>query len=166
MSTKTLPIRCRQLSASTLTFINDFINIVNSSTLWYKGAIPDVSQRSNQDASCIVYNKAKDTKMGTEPEQIEQKEQTMTPEELERFEKSLSIRPEYNWLTQNPSPWRNMSEVATGMGVSRQTIKSWCERGQIPGAIDYGQDIGWRMPRSGLIEFIANLQRGASGQAG
>lgn len=88
----------------------------------------------------------------------------MTPEELQRAEALLALRPEFAWLTGNGATWFNVSEVANGSGVARPTVTAWCERGLIPGAIYY-EGVGWRMPRSGLLEYFAGLQRGQS-QAG
>jgi Helix-turn-helix domain len=82
----------------------------------------------------------------------------MTPEELKEAEATLALRPEFSWLTGDPSAWRNVTDVANGAGVTRQTAAAWCERGLIPGAIYY-EGIGWRIPRSGLIEYFAGLQR-------
>lgn len=90
----------------------------------------------------------------------------MTPEELMAAEAALAARPEFAWLTGDVSAWRNVTEVANGSGVTRPTITAWCERGLIPGAIYYA-GVGWRIPRSGLIEYFAGLQRRDGGaQAG
>ena len=85
----------------------------------------------------------------------------MTPEELQAAEQLLAQWPEYACLTdeRGAKSWYNVAEIARGAGVSRDTARDWCEKGAIPGAIYYGPDIGWRVPRSGLIEYLAGLQR-------
>jgi excisionase family DNA binding protein len=87
----------------------------------------------------------------------------MTPQELAEAEAMLARRPEYAWLTQGEN-WFNLSEVAAGMGISRDTVRKWCEEGKIPGAVNYGDKLGWRMPKSGLVEYFASLTQGKSGQ--
>lgn len=89
----------------------------------------------------------------------------MTPEELQAAEARLAERPEYDWLVGDArKAWYQVAEVARGAGVSRDTVRNWCERGLIPGAVNY--DVGWRMPRSGLVEFFARQQRGGTASAG
>ena len=84
----------------------------------------------------------------------------MTPEELKAAEAQLAQRPEYEWLTGEMSrAWYNVAEVARGAGVARDTARDWCKDGKIPGAIDDGDSVGWKVPRSGLIEFFTTLQR-------
>lgn len=88
----------------------------------------------------------------------------MNAEQLAQAESALRLRPEFTWLTGDLASWRNVSDVAAGAGVTRATVNKWCEEGLIPGAIYY-EGIGWRIPRSGLIEYFANVQRRHS-QAG
>jgi predicted DNA-binding transcriptional regulator AlpA len=95
-----------------------------------------------------------------EGETLESEAQHMSPEELKAAEEQLAQRPEYDWLTRDPArAWFNVSEVARGAGVARPTVYDWCKDGRIPGAIDYGDSVGWKIPRSGLIEFFTSLQR-------
>lgn len=91
----------------------------------------------------------------------------MTPEEIQAAEQDLRRVPEFSWLTGSPAAWWNVSEVAKGMGVGRPLVTAWCEDGKIPGALYY-EGAGWRMPRSGLVEYFAGLQRdaGRSSKAG
>jgi hypothetical protein len=88
----------------------------------------------------------------------------MTPEELQEAERLLSSRPEYNWLTQSGKQWFNLTDVARGSGLSRDTVRGLCESGSIPGVVYYNPDIGWRIPYSGLVEYFDRLLRGGSGQ--
>jgi hypothetical protein len=83
----------------------------------------------------------------------------MTPEELQAIVERLAKWPEYDWLTQSGESWFKVSDVAEGLGFSRETVRAMCERGAIPGAVFYGQQLGWRMPQSGLLEYLAGLQR-------
>lgn len=92
----------------------------------------------------------------------------MTPEQLAAAEAMLARRPEFAWLTGDPAAWRNVKDVAAGAGVARATVNKWCEDGLIPGAIYY-EGIGWRIPRSGLIEYFGRVVergRGSAASAG
>lgn len=86
----------------------------------------------------------------------------MSPEELQRAEQRLAQRPELAWLISSGKQWFNITDVANGSGLSRNTVRDFCERGRMPGAVYYGPEIGWRIPRSGLIEFFIRT----SGDAG
>jgi len=70
------------------------------------------------------------------------------------IEQRLQAQPEYAWLFKANDGWYNVTETARGLGVSRTTVTEWCREKVIPGAIYYGEDIGWRIPRSGLIVFL------------
>jgi len=73
---------------------------------------------------------------------------------MDEREQRLHERPEHAWLFTPSDGWYNASQVARGLGLTRPTVAAMCKRGEIPGAIWYGDDIGWRMPRAGLIEFL------------
>ncbi len=88
----------------------------------------------------------------------------MTPEELQEAEQLLTSRPEFDWLTKNGKPWYNITEVSTNARLSRETVQSLAQGGNIPGAVFYSPSIGWRFARSGLIEYFASLLRGGAGQ--
>lgn len=80
---------------------------------------------------------------------------------------TLRAIPEYGWLVNDAKPWYTASEVAENAGVSRDAVRSWCEQHRVRGAVLYAAQVGWRLPRSGLALYFADLQRqrGAS-QAG
>jgi hypothetical protein len=68
---------------------------------------------------------------------------------------------EYLWVTGNTKQWFKVSEVATGLNVSVETVRKWCESGKFPNAIkDDNPRIGWRIPRSSLIAFLEARQAG------
>ncbi len=91
----------------------------------------------------------------------------MTPEEMQAAEAELRARPEYDWLFTSGLQWFSTTDVSRGTGLATPTIRKRCEQGEIPGAAWYGADIGWRMPRSGLIEwFYRSLHGGAQETAG
>lgn len=81
-------------------------------------------------------------------------------DEVREAERILQTTPEYDWLARSGQQWYTVAEVATAMAVSKNMVRSWCERGQIAGAVIYGQQIGWRLPRSGLLLFFAEIVRG------
>lgn len=80
--------------------------------------------------------------------------------EVRAAERVLHAIPEYDWLSRSGQQWYTVSEVAPQMAVSKEMVRAWCERGQIVGAVLYGQQIGWRMPRSGLLLFFAEIVHG------
>ncbi len=79
-------------------------------------------------------------------------------DEIREGEQVLAQFPEYRWLTSSGLQWWTVSEVADHLGVGKDVVRGWCERQEIPGAVLYGQQIGWRMPRSGLIVYCARKQ--------
>lgn len=56
--------------------------------------------------------------------------------------------------------WYRAVEAAQHLGLSDDAVRTLAERGQIPGAILHDERrIGWRLPRSGLITYIARQRR-------
>lgn len=80
-------------------------------------------------------------------------------EEVQESQQTLEAIPEYDWLTRSEQQWFTVSEVAPHMAVSKETVRDWCETGQIKHATLYKQQVGWRMPRSGLMLFFAKRVR-------
>ncbi|HEX9413779.1 MAG TPA: helix-turn-helix domain-containing protein [Ktedonobacterales bacterium] len=81
-------------------------------------------------------------------------------DDLAEAEAVLRQWPEYAWLTESGVQWYRVGDVADHLGMSRETMRAMCERGAIPGAVNYGQQLGWRIPRSGLLRYLAGLARG------
>lgn len=78
-------------------------------------------------------------------------------DQLRTAEQTLRTIPEYRWLVNSEQPFWSSGNVAEHLAVSPTTVRLWCESGGIVGAAFYGGRIGWRMPRSGLIIFLAGL---------
>lgn len=76
---------------------------------------------------------------------------------VERAAEVLSGIPEYAWLVESDQPWWKAAEVAKHAGVTADVVRSWCDSGKIQGAMLYAQQVGWRMPRSGLLLFFAGI---------
>jgi hypothetical protein len=74
---------------------------------------------------------------------------------LAEAERKLSQLPEYAWITGNPKPWWTVAEVAENLGIGPSAVRGWCEQGLIAGAVLYSRQLGWRMPRSGLVQYLA-----------
>lgn len=56
--------------------------------------------------------------------------------------------------------WYTTGEVADHLGLSEGGVRSLADRGAIPGAILHdAKRIGWRLPRSGLIAYVAAQRR-------
>lgn len=86
--------------------------------------------------------------------------QGINSEELRAAEQTLRAIPEYAWLAESGQQWYTVAEVAEAMSIGKDVIRRWCERGLIANAVMYGQQIGWRLPRSGLLLFFATIVRG------
>lgn len=67
---------------------------------------------------------------------------------------------EFEWLTNSDKKWYSLGEVSDNTGVSRDSIRKWCEAGDFPGAINYQPiQVGWRIPKSNLVVFFARALR-------
>jgi hypothetical protein len=56
--------------------------------------------------------------------------------------------------------WYTTGEVAQHLGLSEGGVRNLAERGVIPGAILHdAKRIGWRLPRQGLIAYLAAQRR-------
>jgi excisionase family DNA binding protein len=88
----------------------------------------------------------------------------MTPEEFRRAEERVCARPEYSWLCSSKQEWFNISDIAGYAQLSRDTVRKMVENGEFPGAIRYTEGTGWRVPRSGLIEYYARKLGFQAGQ--
>jgi hypothetical protein len=101
-----------------------------------------------------------------------QKEDVMPgDEELREAERVLAAYPEYRWLMGADGvskQWWSVADVAAQLDLTADVVRAWCQRGEIPGAVLYEKQVGWRMPRSGLVVYFAKLQgwNGASQSAG
>ena len=85
------------------------------------------------------------------------------PEDSAAAEQLLAAIPEYAWLVQSGKQWWTVAEVSEALGIGLGAVRALAERGDIAGAVLYGQQIGWRLPRSGLVLYLARLQqRGAA----
>lgn len=82
----------------------------------------------------------------------------------ETFLRSLG-HPEDAWLFTGQK-WYRSSEVAEQLALSEDTVNRLADAGLIPGAILHGElgtgsrrRAGWRLPRSGLIVYMARIRR-------
>ncbi len=78
---------------------------------------------------------------------------------LQEAERILAQLPEYAWLTGSRKSWWTVSEVAEQLEIGESAVRSWCERGLIPGAVLHTRQLGWRIPKSGLIQYLAEAQQ-------
>lgn len=67
--------------------------------------------------------------------------------------------PDYDWLTKSGLQFWTVSEVAKNLNIGPAAVRARCESGAFDGALFYGVQIGWRIPRSGLIVYLATLAR-------
>jgi excisionase family DNA binding protein len=76
---------------------------------------------------------------------------------LEKATRTLRRLPEYRWLFSETTPdWFTTEQVAERMGVSKKTVYGWAKH--IIGARPAEGKAGYRMPRSGLVIFLADSQ--------
>lgn len=67
--------------------------------------------------------------------------------------------PEDAWVLSGQQ-WYTAIEVAEHLGFSDEYVRRLAEGGRIPGAILHdARRIGWRLPRSGLIAYLAEQRR-------
>ena len=97
--------------------------------------------------------------MPDHPDQPGDGTQGINSEELRAAEQTLRAIPEYAWLADSGQQWYTVAEVAEAVSIGKDVIRRWCERGLIANAVMYGQQIGWRLPRSGLLLFFAEIVR-------
>lgn len=81
----------------------------------------------------------------------------MTEQEAEQL---LSATPGYGWLINDTRMFWSPADLEPFLGISANTIRRWADSGLIPGAVDFGT-AGWRIPRSGLIIFLASRLGGS-----
>jgi hypothetical protein len=78
-----------------------------------------------------------------------------TDEEMIEATAYLAQFPEYRWLTTGGLQMYRISDITPHLAVGEKAIAALCERGEIAGAVSFGTPIGWRIPRSGLIVWLA-----------
>jgi hypothetical protein len=87
-------------------------------------------------------------------------------QDIAAAERLLAAIPEYAWLVQSGKQFYTVSEVSAALDIGVGAVRALAERGDIAGAVLYGTQIGWRLPRSGLMLYLARLQqRGTDGAA-
>jgi len=77
---------------------------------------------------------------------------------VDEAERVLAKLPEYSWLTGTQKSWWTVAEVAENLAIGASAVRNWCEQGLIPGAVLHSRQLGWRMPRSGLPQYLAEAQ--------
>lgn len=79
----------------------------------------------------------------------------MKPEEFPAAQQFVCARPEYAWVCAHPDDFFTISDIARYTHLSRESVRGLVEGKAFPGAIRYSENIGWRIPRSGLVEYYA-----------
>jgi hypothetical protein len=83
----------------------------------------------------------------------------MAVRDIQEAERILAQLPEYGWLTSDSKSWWTVSEVAEHLEIGESAVRGWCEKGLIPGAVLHSRQLGWRIPRSGLMLYLADAQK-------
>lgn len=67
--------------------------------------------------------------------------------------------PQNDWVL-GGQQWYTISEVAEHLAISDEGVRKLVESGSMPGSLMHGiKRIGWRIPREGLIVYLANAHR-------
>jgi hypothetical protein len=86
-----------------------------------------------------------------------------TQEEIVRAEAILRTIPEYQALIAYGEDPKSSKLLGPGgasklSGLSEHAIRKYADEGRLHGAINY-PDLGWRIPYSALVTFIAQVYR-------
>lgn len=66
----------------------------------------------------------------------------------------------YGWLLDAPYDFFTVEEVSNRLRIGENAVRSRLESKRIPGASYHGQGVGWRIPKNGLILYVAStIQR-------
>jgi hypothetical protein len=76
-------------------------------------------------------------------------------EELREAEAMLRKIPEYEWLITNGLQWWTVPQLAEHLPIGEAAIRARIH--EFPGAQDYGDKIGYRIPKSGVIMYLARI---------
>jgi excisionase family DNA binding protein len=92
-----------------------------------------------------------------ERNELENYKDHLFSEWLDSGTRTLGRIPEYRWLFSDMTPdWFTAEQVAERMGVSKKTVYGWCKK--IIGARPGEGKTGYRIPRSGLVMFLADTE--------
>lgn len=82
-----------------------------------------------------------------------------TLEEAERYLRQKGV-PEDGWVLNSGQLFYRVSEVEGKLfGLNGDAIRTLASSGQVPNAVQPSQQVGWRLPRSGIIFYIAQVRR-------
>ncbi|MDE1904916.1 MAG: hypothetical protein KGH75_00515 [Rhodospirillales bacterium] len=76
-------------------------------------------------------------------------------EAINAAEALLRNIPEYDWLTKGGLQWWTIPQLAEHLPLGEAAIRARIR--EFPGAQDYGEKIGYRIPRSGVILYLARI---------
>lgn len=65
---------------------------------------------------------------------------------------------ERDWAVGPPSEMLDGKSVRAWLGISAITYRRWCADGTLPGAVDYGGPVGYRVPRSSVLRWLRDRQ--------
>jgi hypothetical protein len=88
----------------------------------------------------------------------------MTPEEFQEAQRFVCARPEYAWVCTHEDDFFTISDLARYTHLSRESVRGLVEGKAFAGAVRYSSSIGWRIPRSGLVEYYARQLGWKTGQ--
>jgi hypothetical protein len=86
--------------------------------------------------------------------------------EAERYLRSVGWD-EDRWILDEGSQWLRVGELEGRLfGLAANSVSKLAQTGQFPGAVLPSQQAGWRIPRSGVIYYIAQRRRETERQFG
>ncbi len=84
---------------------------------------------------------------------------------IEEAEAILAPFPEYAVLRTSGRQFFTTTEIATQLRLSPSVVRRLCEDGSLSGAVFYDAFIGWRVPRSSVLIYVASAIRARQSDA-
>jgi hypothetical protein len=69
-------------------------------------------------------------------------------------------RAEDNWILSDERPWWKLSQLEGLLfGMESEALRLAITRGELPGAVLISQQAGWRVPRGGVLQYMAHIRQ-------
>ena len=92
------------------------------------------------------------------------------PFSVEEYEAALAYMrerdfPADRWIMQSGQEYYRIAEVTGPLHLSDDAVRSLASRGELPGSILHGQQVGWRIARAGIVIYLARQHQEAERRA-
>lgn len=69
-------------------------------------------------------------------------------------------RAEDHWITRDDRPWWKLSQLERQLfGMEAEALRQAVMRGEMPGGVLVNQQAGWRVPRGGVLQYLARIRQ-------